>query len=111
MLHALVEAEADPYPVTLALRDELQSLSRADIFGLRLLAETLLERAGEKSGAVNHRRVLAMSSRLPEERQEQILSIDWGERVENIAQLWEDFPQLVARRFDYLWEGHKWRYS
>jgi hypothetical protein len=108
VLHALVEAEADPYPVTLELRDELQILSGSDIFGLRLLAETLLERAGEEPGAVNRLRTFAMSSSLPEEKQEGILSIDWGERVERIAQVWEDFPQLVARRFDYLWEGHEW---
>jgi len=107
VLHALVEAEADPYPATLALRDELQALSGSDIFGLRLLAETLLERAGEELGAPPRRRVIAMSSPLPEEKQEWILSIDWGERVEHIAQIWEDFPQQVARRFDHLWEGHK----
>lgn len=107
VLHALVEAEADPYPITLALRDDLQALSGSDIFGLRLLAETLLERAGEEPSVVNRGRAIAMSSPLPEEKQEGILSIDWGERVEQIAQIWEDFPQLVARRFDYLWEGHK----
>jgi len=107
VLHALVEAEAHPYPVTLALRDELRSLSGSDMFGLRLLAETLLERAGEELHAVNQRHTLAMSSPLTEEKQEGILLIDWGERVEGVAELWEDFPQLVARRFDYLWEGHK----
>src|SRR5262249_2012599 len=46
VLYALIEAEASPYPVTLALRNEIEALGYSGIFGLRVLSETLLERAG-----------------------------------------------------------------
>lgn len=103
VLHALVEAEASPYPLTNALRNEIEALGYSQIFGLRLLAESLLERAGvpfEHNGQVcTHPTTVSLRAR----KKRAVLSLDWGNRVEDIAEIWADFPDLVARRFDYLW--------
>jgi len=44
---------------------------------------------------------------LPERKKKAILSLDWGDRVKNIAAIWPAFPALVVRRFNYLWETSK----
>jgi tetratricopeptide (TPR) repeat protein len=110
VLHALVEAEQAPYPVTAAVRDEVTGLYRSDLFGLRALAQTLLERAGfNPEDIARPNRQLPATPTLPEWEEERILSIDDGGRVTDIAQIWPEFPSLVARRYDHLWKASKTR--
>ncbi len=110
VLHAMVEAERDPYPVTVAAREELLGLYRSDVFGLRVLAEILLERAGIHPEEVRREnRTLLNSPTLPEWKVERILSIDEGGRVDDLGRIWPDFPSLVARRYDDAWEKSKTR--
>jgi hypothetical protein len=35
----------------------------------------------------------------------ELSSLDWGERIERLAQLWPDFPLLVASRFKAIWDN------
>jgi hypothetical protein len=110
VLHALVEAEKAPYPVTVAVHDELIGLYQSDLFGLRALAQTLLERAGFYPEDIPRpNRQLPATPTLPEWEEERILSIDNGGRATDISQIWPEFPSLVARRYDHLWKASKTR--
>lgn len=110
VLYALVEAEPDPFQVTTALQSEFLELYKSDVFGLRALSETLLARIGIVPG-VNSTDIstLPMTQNLPERKLQAVLSLDWGARVENISRIWGEFPSLVARRFDYVWNASKTR--
>jgi hypothetical protein len=96
--------------VTTALQSEFGELLKCGVFGLRVMSEALLARIGvvPKTASPNIN-ALSMTQDLSERKLRAVLSLDWGARVENISRLWTEFPSLVARRFDYIWNASKTR--
>ena len=104
ILAVLVETEVSPYPITLALSDELEALCHSRIFGLESLAGFLLQRVGRPIERNEEDHLHTSTIQLPERRERAVLTLDWGDRVEDISTVWPDFSRLVARRFYDLWE-------
>jgi hypothetical protein len=106
VLKALLLAEPSPYIITEAIQDHLRALYRSGIFGFRVMAQQLIERAQLNLGELRRAQVLTENS-LPTRRREAILSLDWGNRTGTIARIWNDFPGIVAGRFNEEWESSK----
>lgn len=107
ILQTLLKAETKPYDITIALRAELLELSRSESFGLRILAQVLLKRAGIKPVAGNPSNLRSVIMQLENNKEKAILSLDWGNRIKTIANIWPQFPSYIAIRFNQLWEGSK----
>lgn len=105
VLHVLIESEGIPYQVTNSIQEELKNLCRSDIFGFQILSQILLERIGQAPDKeIVDISGLQKSSSLSDRKKEAILSLDWEKRVEEVSRIWDEFPNLVAERFDYIWE-------
>lgn len=104
VLQILHHDEPAPYSVSAALQDELKQLARCEIFGIRVLAQALLQRIGVEWDALTRGSGFAALS-VSSNKQEAVISLDWGRRVEQIAEIWIEFPALIAARFDQLWQG------
>ncbi len=106
VLQTLLLAEPSPYFITHAIHDQLRSLYRSGLFGFRVMSEELIERAHLSLGE-QRRTPSFTSTALPVRRREAILSLDWGNRTNTIARIWNDFPNIVAGLFNEKWEGSK----
>ncbi|HEX9869638.1 MAG TPA: hypothetical protein VGC99_13800 [Candidatus Tectomicrobia bacterium] len=106
VLQTLWHTEPAPYEVTCGLKEELTALLDVPHFGLRATARQLLQRAGitvMSQGSSTRRTFLVPANAVlnPGEA----LSLDWGERIERLAQLWPTFPLLVELRFKAVWDN------
>jgi len=103
ILQILVLAELSPFPITLSLQEQLRALYRSGLFGLRVMAQRLLEHAGLEVGSPcslpTHNQ-----NPVPKENQDAILDLDWGDRVNMIARMWPEFPSILAGIFHKTWE-------
>ena len=106
VLQTLLLAETSPYVVTQEIQDHLRSLYLSGLFAFRVMSQELIERAGLDLGE-HHRTPSFTSTAIPERRRDAILSLDWGRRVETIAKVWSDFPNIVVGLFNEKWEGSK----
>lgn len=105
VLHVLIEAETAPYPITNSIQEELENFYISDSFGFQVLSQTLLERIGQSPDKeITDISGLQKTSSLPVRKKEAILSLDWEKRVAEVSKFWSEFPNLVAERFDYIWE-------
>jgi hypothetical protein len=106
VLQALFAAEQSPFDISTALQNQLRAAHRCGIFGLRVMAAALLERA-ELSVPLRLAPPIFSESNVSTNKHDAILSLDWGNRTENIARWWPQFPRLLTSRFDSLWEQSK----
>ncbi len=97
-------SELVPYTLSTALQDELKQLTQSKIFGIRVLAQTLLQRIGVKLDTL-YRSCEFTAPPVDSNKHKAIISLDWGERVEQLTSIWNEFPTLIAARFDQLWQG------
>ncbi|MCF2151476.1 NACHT domain-containing protein [Desmonostoc muscorum LEGE 12446] len=104
ILQLLSNSECPPYPISVALQNELLELSRCDIFGIRILAQALLERIGLTLRNTQLTAVNPVKSTLTSRQENAILSLDWGERVDTVSEIWPSFSHQVALHFNQLWE-------
>lgn len=104
VLQTLLIAEEAPYAVTVAIQEELRGLYRSGLFGLRVMSQMLLERAGLDLGEAR-RQVTFTAGTVTPQRREFVRSFDWGARWENVGRIWPEFPGLLASRFYRVWEA------
>ena len=104
ILQLILESEPSPYPISREIQIELLSLFNSEIFGFRSLARSLLLRIGIEPETANRQQVQMVIPSFPSRREMEFLSIDKGERVRDIAQIWPEFPGLVAARFSQMFE-------
>jgi thymidylate kinase len=97
----------------------LQQMALVDHEAIRASAQMLLQQAGKAYPSVAHDTArLGLSPMLDSEKRKAVISLDWGERVEELRVIWPELPDLVARRLDYLYassetnkDKSKWRYQ
>jgi hypothetical protein len=107
VLQVLNDSETSPYQISIALQGEFADLARCEIFGIRVLAKTLLQRIGIEPEIAPRRNSEFVAPPVSSSKQAAVVSLDWGERVERLVGIWPKFPALVASRFDQLWQGAK----
>jgi hypothetical protein len=104
VLHVLFEAEPAPWVVTSALEQELQSYSGCSLFALRSLAVALLDRSGlhkTDPGRVVCSDCFPVDENVPDVHcREELLSIDVGEVLIDLASCWPALPNDVLRRLN-----------
>jgi hypothetical protein len=105
-LQAVLVAECGPFHITTALEDELRAFYRCGLFGLRVMAENLLERAGLNAGPRPPAPRFSEKT-VPIRKHHAILSLDWGNRTPNVEEWWPQFSTVLTSRFDDLWEHSK----
>ncbi len=104
ILQLLLESEPTPYIVSRTIQSELQGFFNSGVFGFRALARSLLLRLGINPESAYRQYIHLVIPTLSSRREEAILSIDKDGRVSDIASIWPEFPQLVAARFNQLFE-------
>lgn len=104
VLQVLFQSEPAPYSLSIVLQDEFQQLTRCEIFGIRVLAKILLQRIGVE-GDATYRRSEFTATPVTSNKQEAVISLDWGDRVEQLTEIWTEFPILIAARFDQIWQS------
>jgi len=103
-LQAMLLAEEKPYVMTVAIQEDLRALYRSGLFGLRMMAQMLLERAGLGLGEARPHTALRAEP-VPPRKRNAILSLDWGARVDNIGRIWPEFPDILTGLFHRTWEA------
>jgi hypothetical protein len=106
ILQTLLLAETSPYVITHEIKDQLRSLYRSGLFAFRVMSQELIERAELDLGE-QRRTPRFTPTAMPDRRRDAILSLDWGNRIQTIARIWTDFPNIVAGLFNEKWEGSK----
>lgn len=106
LLLALLETPPASLPAIKKIADELQSFTQCNHFGLKYLAKSLLEKANVEivQPSRNFLNKPELSNSLTLKDEGAILSLDTKERIKRIETFWTEFPSLVARRFQYIWE-------
>ena len=106
LLLALLETIPASLPAIKKIADEIQSFTQCNHFGLKYLAKSLLEKADveivQPSRNILNKPELSTPLTLKDESV--ILSLDIKERIKRVETFWPEFPPLVARRFQYIWE-------
>lgn len=106
VLQILEASEQEPFPITRAIRSQLQDYANADHFAIRQLAIALLDRIDAIIPAFHARAIVpnvALSEELTEQRICAILSLDCCDRIEQIEQIIPNFGELVATEFHRIW--------
>lgn len=103
-LQAMLLAEEKPYVLTVAIQEDLRALYRSGLFGLRMMAQMLLERAGLGLGEARPHTALRAEP-VPARKRNAILSLDWGSRVDNVGRIWPEFPGILTGLFHRTWEA------
>lgn len=106
VLKVILEMEPKPYWITTAIKDELKRLLGSQMFGLRVLAQMLLNRV-DKEYVTYKSNCFGLVINLSKRKKEAIFSLDWGQRVNNISNFWPRFPDLISSRFHTVWESSK----
>jgi hypothetical protein len=115
VLETLGNGERPPFLITKGLEDVMRGYAECDIWGLRRLAVTLLERAGCSVTDIRHNVSLddngAEADPLDPTEQATLLSTDIGSVLDSLAPLWPELPGRIARRLRKLVniEGHRKR--
>jgi hypothetical protein len=100
VLKTLLDAEAEPYTLTIGLQDILAAYACSDCWGGRVLGGELLRRAGLAVPALSRATSLdtAVGPLSPGE-QKTLVALDTEGMLANLMPLWPELPQRVARRF------------
>jgi hypothetical protein len=106
VLAVLLDFEQAPYPVSRACVDGLGELASSDKFGLCQMSRDLLERIGSAVAQFPAKQRIVLPVRvLPKLKIDAVLSLDYGERAQMVGKsLWAEAPDIIAARFDELWE-------
>jgi hypothetical protein len=104
VLQTLLVVEEAPYAVTVAIQEELRGFYHSGLFGPRVMAQMLLDRAGLSLGEAR-RRVTPTAEPVSPQWREVVYSLDWGARLENIGRIWPAFLDILASLFHLTWEG------
>jgi hypothetical protein len=106
LLSLLDETEPIPTVSILAISDQLISLSTGDHFTLRNLAKRLLNKGAiDTSGHAKLPDTPTLSTTLNKKREEAILSLDFNDRLDDLSFLKSDYPSIVARRFELVFNN------
>jgi hypothetical protein len=103
-LQAMLLTEEKPYVLTVAIQEDLRALYRSGLFGLRVMAQMLLERAYLGLGEARPHTALRAEP-VPARKKKAILSLDWGARVDNVGRIWHEFPDILTGLFHQTWEA------
>jgi len=102
VLYVLRIFEQNPFPITKANSEILTDYAASELWGPRVLAQMLLERAGLSAPTCVRDVPYVQGINLSEDRIEGILSADVGNRFAQLRKIWPDLPQLFARRLHGL---------
>jgi hypothetical protein len=105
LLQLLHQFETEPYALSQELAPELNQFVGSGRFGTELLALLLLRRAKVPVTAQILRMAPLIGAPVSKQKEEAILTLDIGERVEKLAELWPEIGGLVAGRFDSVYES------
>lgn len=100
LLHLLGQFESAPFVISQALAPELNAFVASGRYGTEKLALMLLERAKISVNGKPQRAGPIVSLTPPPNKLEAIMSLDVHDVVPQIAQLWSEFPEIVAGRFE-----------
>jgi len=99
LLTTLWDAEEAPFVITRGIKNQLELLATIDLYAERMLARQLLERS-ELSAPTSVPCAPTIDRAAEERHFEMAIALDWGERVDQIAKFWPEFPDVLARRFE-----------
>lgn len=102
VLDVLYKFEERPYPITKKISEILVECASGELWGPRILARKLLERIELFPPTCIRDTPTIQKDSLSLERIEMLLSIDAGERLENLGKLWPELPKLVVNRLNIL---------
>jgi hypothetical protein len=105
LLQLLHQFEPKPYALSRALAAELNELVRSGKFGTEMLALLLLRRAKIPVTATVARHTPVITATVPKHKEEAILSLDTGKRIEKLAELWPEIGSLVAGQFETVYQS------
>lgn len=100
ILSLLEQFEPAPFVISQALSSELNAFVGSGRCGTERLAMMLLKRARLSVDAQPTRTTPMVSITPPANKLKAILSLDVHNVVQQIAQLWPEFPEIVAGRFE-----------
>ena len=113
VLHVLFEAETAPWVVTTALEQELRSYSGCSLFALRNLAVALLDRSALRKTIperVSCSECLKFDDNEPAmHSREELLIIDVGEVLIDLASCWPALPNDVMQRLNKAAQAKNYR--
>lgn len=107
LLQLLAEFEPPPFTVSSTLHDVLEAYCRSEYFGLRWLSATLLERIGKKPDVSLVPAMQSLAVPVSKTKLGLLSYLDRGERFEEIAQIWPDFPSELIKAFDNEYLSNK----
>lgn len=107
ILNALLINEEKPFLISGTIQDELKSLVFVEHYGIRQIAYLLLKRLEVTINLPDIQHRHSISIILPPKREAAILSLDWGNRVDNICDFDPDFRSVVAFEFNKLLDENK----
>jgi hypothetical protein len=102
MLHLLLQFEPAPFVISRAMVAELNASVSSGRFGTEQIALILLNRAKISVGGQPKRKAPLVSHTPPEYKLRAIMSLDVYDIVPRITQMWQDFPEIVAGRFETI---------
>ncbi len=106
VLHALLHAEAAPWPITVASSDVLANVIARMSWGGRRLALQLLRRAALPEPAVPRDRPPAIpaDASFTADRRAMLRAADEGDTLDELQGLWPELPDIALRRLHRLLE-------
>jgi AAA ATPase domain len=113
ILKLLLECELTPYPISTDLCEVLEGYAACNLWGVRILADLLLERCGIKTDPCQREIPELDKVAISESRRRATLSLDKNNRIQRIGRLWPELPFIVSQRFDDIFmsaEIHKERF-
>jgi hypothetical protein len=102
LLHVLGQFEPAPFIISQAHATELNGFVASGRYGTEKLALMLLSRAKVSVSEQPKRAVPIVSLTPPPSKMGAIMSLDVRNVVPKIAQLWPEFPEIVAGRFETI---------
>jgi hypothetical protein len=102
ILALFVEFDLAHNSIAQHIKGALERLALSDKFGVSESAKLLLRR-NAREAPLGRTTVLLPALPVAKRKEKAIRSLDLGDRVEIIERIWEEFPSLLAARFDHLW--------
>ena len=107
LLQLLAEFETHPFMVSSTLHDVLEAYCHCEYFGLRWLSAALLERIGKKPDLSLVPATQSLVVPVSQTKLGLLSYLDRGERFEQIAQIWPDFPDELIKAFDNVYMSNE----
>lgn len=104
VFETLITFESEPYQITAAVADLLKEYAKCELWGVRMLAQFLLDRIG-----INIPKVIQVfenynDAELTNDQIERILSIDDGKRSPRLDKIDPGISHIIARRFRTIFD-------